>query len=351
MPKKDVLRVALAGVHRQVDSKLAGHNWASAFAEVPETTVVAVYDRGPETRQQFQDTWRDTWGAVDGFDDYGEMLEEAKPDIVCVSTRQTYHADHIEAAIAAGVRGLVCEKPLCTTLEEMDRIVDVLRTSEVPFAFGLELRWSESYNEVFRRLRDGVIGDVTSVVCHGVTELINHGCHFFDVALGMAGDAEPVSASGLIDDPNRWDDWRRGDPHGRGWVALDNGVNLGIMSEGGRRSYTIAGTAGRLVVMQEGERAYLWDTDDESGEFVDAPVELDVPRPDHPWHRGPAAVRDLADKVRNGGRTACDVDETRRATEIGFAIHASAAIGGAEVSFPVENRTIRVDSRPWGNDG
>ena len=350
MPAKDALRVALAGVHRQIDSKLGGHNWASAFAEVPETAVVAISDGDAGTRQQFQETWRDVWGDVDGYDDYGEMLEKVKPDIVCIATRQTYHADQIDAAIAAGVRGLVCEKPLCTTLEEMDRIVAALRTSRVPFAFGLELRWSESYNEVFRLLRDGVIGDVTSVVSHGVSELINHGCHFFDVALGMAGDPEPVSAAGLIDDPSQWDDWRRGDPHGRGWVALDNGVNLGIMSEGGRRSYTITGTAGRLVVMQEGERAYLWGTDDESGEFASAPVELDVPRPDHPWHRGPAAIRDLAGKVKNDGRTACDVEETRRATEIGFAIHASAALGGAEVSFPVQNRTIRVDSRPWGND-
>ena len=147
------------------------------------------------------------------------------------------------------------------------------------------------------------------MVSHGVTELINHGCHFFDVALGFAGDPEPVSASGLIDDPSRWDDWRRGDPHGRGWVALDNGVNLGIMSEGGRRSYTITGTTGRLVVMQEGERAYLWDTDDESGEFTSAPVELDVPRPDHPWHRGPRGnsrprgqcEQRREDRMRRGG--------------------------------------------------
>ena len=52
--------------------------------------------------------------------------------------------------------------------------------------------------------------------------------------------------------------------------------------------------------------------------------------------------------IRTGGRTACDVEETRRATEIGFAIHASSALGGARVSIPVDNRTIRIDARPWG---
>ena len=350
MPDKDALRVALAGVHRQTDKALGGHNWASAFAEVPETSVVAIFDKDEDTRKQFQSTWQDVWGNMAEYDDYGEMLEKVQPDIVCEATRQTYHADNIENAIESGVKGLVCEKPLCTSLEEMDRIIEILRTSSVPFAFGLELRWSESYQAIFRMLKDGAIGDVTSVVAHGVTELINHGCHFFDVALGMAGDPEPVSAAGLIDDPNKFDDWRHGDPHGRGWVMLDNGVNLGIMSEGGRRSYTITGSTGRMTVMKEGERAYLWQSDQETGEFLGNPLEVDVPRPTHPWHRGPASIRDLVDKVKNGGRTACDLEETRRATEIGFAIHASDALGGSRVTFPVNNRTIKVDSRPWGNE-
>ncbi len=350
MPNKDALRVALAGVHRQLDRKPGGHNWASAFAEVPQTAVVAVFDKGADTRQQFQDTWRGLWGEVERYDDYDDMLAKAKPDIVCVATRQTYHADHIEAAVAAGVKGIVCEKPLCATLEESDRIIAALRSGGAPFAFGLELRWSESYREIFRVLAHGAIGNVTSVIAHGVTELVNHGCHFYDVALGMAGDPEPVSASGLIDDPNKFDDWRRGDPHGRGWVALDNGVNLAIMPEGGRRSYTITGATGRMVVMQEGERAYLWETDTRTGDFTGPPIEIEVPRPAHPWHRGPASIRDLVDKARNGGRTACDVEETRRATEIGFAIHASNALGGASVPFPIQNRAIRIDSRPWGNE-
>jgi predicted dehydrogenase len=88
------------------------------------------------------------------------MLEKVRPDIVCVATRQTYHAEHIEAAVKAGVKGIVCDKPLCTTLDEADRILAALRQADVPLAFGLELRWSKQYQTLIQMLKNGAIGDV-----------------------------------------------------------------------------------------------------------------------------------------------------------------------------------------------
>lgn len=53
--------------------------------------------------------------------------------------------------------------------------------------------------------------------------------------------------------------------------------------------------------------------------------------------------------VRTDGKTMCDVEETLCLTEIGFAFHASHHLGGARVKMPVTNRTLCIDSRPWGN--
>lgn len=345
----DALRVAIAGCHRQVQATPGGHNWASGFAPVPEANVVAIFDRGAETRQQFQDTWHNTWGDIAAYDDYDNMLAEVKPDIVCVSTRQTYHAEHVEAAVAAGVRGVVVEKPLSTTLEEADRIIAACRDAGVPLANGTELRWSRQYQALISLLREGAIGEVTSVLMFGVTELINHGCHWYDLALGMAGDAEPVWASAIIDDPSEWDDWRREDPHGRGWVGLDNGVKLAVLREGGSRAFTVLGTAGRLEIFNEAAQAYLWKTNPGSRSLSEMPSLVPLPVDTDPWARGSAIVRDLVNAVRTGGKTMCDVEETRRLTEIGFAFHASHQLGGARVDMPVMDRTLRIDSRPWGN--
>ena len=81
----------------------AGHNWAAAFSAVPGTNIVAVHDYGAQTREQFAAVWD-----VPAYEDYAAMLAREQPDIVCVATRQTLHAEQIELAAAAGARGIVC---------------------------------------------------------------------------------------------------------------------------------------------------------------------------------------------------------------------------------------------------
>ena len=106
--KMDKLRVAIAGCHRMLDTANRGHNWANGFARAPDTTVVAVFDKDQATRERFRAVWRDTWGEMPAYGDYDRMLAETAPDIVCIATRQTMHADQIETAANAGVRGIAC---------------------------------------------------------------------------------------------------------------------------------------------------------------------------------------------------------------------------------------------------
>ena len=350
-----VLRVAVAGCHRQVTRRPGSHNWAAAFAEVPETRVVAVYDRGADTRAEFRAAWRATWGDIAAYDDYGRMLEEVRPDIVCIATRQTHHASQIADAAAAGVRGVLCDKPFVTTLAEADAALDACRKSGLAIAYGTEMRWDAAYRLLAQRLRDGLVGEVRAILGYGAPNLIFHGCHWYDTALLLAGDPEPLWVSGRVDAvaADEPDEGRRLDPPGRAWVGLDNGVLLTLLPEGGGRSFSVIGSGGRLEIVNDAHQAYLWEATP-GGRGADhlaaAPAAIEVPQADAPWPRGATLVRDLAHAVRTRRATQCDVPQIRRATEIGFAIHESHAAGGAAVSLPVTHRTRCIDPRPWGND-
>ena len=92
----DKLRVAVAGCHRMTHRTPGSHNFATAFHVVPETDVVAVFDLGAETRTEFVDCWREVWGDIPTYHDYQQMLGEIQPDLLCIATRQTMHADQIE---------------------------------------------------------------------------------------------------------------------------------------------------------------------------------------------------------------------------------------------------------------
>ena len=350
-----ILRVAVAGCHRQVTGKPGSHNWATAFAAVADTRVVAVYDRGAGARAEFRATWCGTWGEIAAYDDYGRMLDEVRPDIVCIATRQTHHCRQIMQAAAAGVRGILCDKPFVTSLTEADAALDACRKAGVTVAYGTEWRWDAAYRLLAARLRDGLVGEVRTILAYGSPNLIFHGCHWYDIALLLAGDPEPLWVSGRIDPvaAGEPDEGRRLDPPGRAWVGLDSGALLALLPEGGGRGFSVIGSGGRLEIVNDAHQAYLWEA--RSGppgrdHLAATPVSLELPEPASPWPRGAVLVRDLARAVRTGGATQCDVPQIRRATEIGFAIHESHAAAGAAVTLPVSARTRRIDPRAWGND-
>ena len=113
----------------------------------------------------------------------------------------------------------------------------------------------------------------------------------------------------------------------------------------GKMGYEVVGQDGRLFLLNDAKESYIWSPE---GESKMRPIEL--PQETDPWPAGPAMVRDLVQAVRTGQRTACDLPQARRATEIGFAIHTSSAGDGAKVHLPVEDRSLRIESFPWGNE-
>ena len=342
------LRVAIAGCHRMVQPAPGSHNFAAAFAAVPQVQVAAVFDREADTRAQFVDCWEGVWGRVPAYDDYQRMIEQVVPDLVCIATRQTQHAGQIEQAVRAGVRGILCDKPLATSLAEADRIVAACR--DVPLLLALDRRWVESYREARRLIAAGPIGKVTCLIAYGLPNLINHGCHWYDAMLALAGDLEPVWVGGLVDHVagESADSRRRMDPPGRGQIGLANGLVLYFTPDGkhenSRMSFEVIGESGRLLLFDDARKNYIW-RDGEGGL-----EKLELPAETGPWPAGAAMVQDLVRAVRTGGRTACDVEQVRRATEIGFAVHLSSRRDGARVALPAQERSLYVESFPWGNE-
>ncbi len=321
---------------------LTSHNFAAAFHAAPGVEIVAVFDYGAETRAEFVACWHDVWGDIPTFGDYESMLDEVKPDLLCVATRQTMHAEQIEAAVAAGVRGILCDKPLATSLSEMDRILATC--ANVPLAYGLDRRWSDPYLHL-RATMEELVGSINSAVAFGLSNTINHGSHLYDVLLALVGDPEPVWVSGLIDDSPSDNPRRKMDPPSRAQVGFYNGVIAYITTDGGKgHQFEVVGDRGRLSIRSDAKEAYLWRAGAQEIET------LNLPTVEGMWPEGPAMVRDLAEAVRSGRRTACDIEQARRATEIGFAIHHSSNQDGAKVNLADVDRSLRIPSFPWGNE-
>ena len=340
------LRVAIAGCHRMLDQASRGHNWANAFARVPETEVVAVFDKDTQTRNQFQSVWNSKWPNILMYENYDKMLIETRPDIVCIATRQTLHEEQIISAVNLGVRGVACEKPFATSLEEADRIISTCKDKNVSFAFLLDRRWMKPHSKVCELIKEGIIGEVRTIVGYGSPNLINHGCHWYDMAFALAGDVEPIWVNGYIQGLDDQDTSLQSlDPPGRVTIKLTNGCFIHILPDGFGLQFSVIGSEGYLVTLNDFQRIDYWKHD-----ALDDPITIDFQDEKSDWLAGPSAISDLVQSIRFGSKTCCGLEETRRATEVGFAVYASNQQGGIIVPMPTKDRDIQVNSLPWGNE-
>ena len=103
------------------------------------------------------------------------------------------------------------------------------------------------------------------MIIYGIPNLINHGCHWYDVALHLAGDLEPQWVSGFVEDTSTEppDSRRRLDPTGRCTVGLQGGVHLYFTPGGSRQpAFDVIGDQGRLTIMDDGRQAWQWQDSD-----------------------------------------------------------------------------------------
>ena len=92
------------------------------------------------------------------FDDYRQMLDRTKPDLVTVATPYGLHA---EPCIEAAQRGchLIVEKPVATTLEDLYRIRQAVRAHKVRLTTLFAFRFFPVVAAMRKAIQGGMIGE------------------------------------------------------------------------------------------------------------------------------------------------------------------------------------------------
>jgi myo-inositol 2-dehydrogenase / D-chiro-inositol 1-dehydrogenase len=75
----------------------------------------------------------------------GDLINDPAVDVVAICSRSGLHADHVDAACRAGVKAILCEKPLATSKLEAQMIADVSRDSGVPVVVGAMHRYDPAW--------------------------------------------------------------------------------------------------------------------------------------------------------------------------------------------------------------
>ena len=125
---------------------------AKAIQNLKNANLAAVWSRTKETAVEFAGHYE-----TEAFSDIQAMTEKKKIDLAIVCTPHPFHRDPAVAAAVAGANLLV-EKPLASTLDDCDIIIDACKKSGVKLGVISQRRWYEPVKRVKNAIEAGKIG-------------------------------------------------------------------------------------------------------------------------------------------------------------------------------------------------
>ncbi len=135
-----------------------GYFFADYYSEKshPGFELVAACDLNPAMFDRFPAKFRDL---IPYYGSLEEMLAKEEIDAVIVATNDPYHVEPTITALKAG-KHVLCEKPLCQTVEDAQLIARTVQESPGIFMVGFELREATIFRTMRRLLDEGRIGRV-----------------------------------------------------------------------------------------------------------------------------------------------------------------------------------------------
>jgi len=194
---KTPLRVLVVGCGNM------GGSHARAYQRISEYQIVGLVSRNPGSREALN---RSLGGAYALFSDFDTALEATHPDVVSINTYPETHAAFAIRALKAGAH-VFLEKPVATTVESCQRVLQTAQESRRKLVVGYILRHHPSwvkFIEIARSLgkplvmrmnlnqqSDGQAWLIHKNLMRSTSPIVDCGVHYVDVMCQMTG-SQPV---------------------------------------------------------------------------------------------------------------------------------------------------------------
>lgn len=121
-------------------------------------------------------------GANEVFADATTMLESVRPEALVVATTAPTHASITIAAAQAGVRFILCEKPMAVSLAEAKAMIGACEAAGATLAINHQMRFMPQYSQVKALIAGEDYGPLSSIVVAGSNfGLAMNASHYFEM--------------------------------------------------------------------------------------------------------------------------------------------------------------------------
>ena len=321
---------------------------ARAIDTIMEAELIGVYDQNPDKATIFSMKFNcKTFGSAD------ELCEDGRIDIVCVCTPSGMHLEPALTVIKAR-KHCVIEKPLETTLDRCDKIINAGIQNKVLVSVILPMRFSRVNIELKKAIDEGrfgrlVLGDAyikwfrgpeyyndvkwrSRLNSSGGGAVMNQGIHSVDLLRWFMGKVEAVCAfTGLLGHENL-----EVEDVAAATLKFENGA-LGVIeastavNPGFYRKIEVLGTHGSVIIEEEKILTWKFDEERDSDRIIREKYSGNIQSgggvSDPKAISDIGHLRQLLDVLKaldNGHPQSVDAMEARKAVELVLAIYASA---------------------------
>ena len=230
-------------------------SYARAILHTPGAELIAVCDTCPERLKEAEGVY-----GVQGYFTVREMIQKENLDAVCIATRTPGRAALIQEIVELGIKVILCEKPLCNSLQELNQLGDLFQDRGLTFIYGARRRFMEAYQKAREEIRKGTLGVLRSQIMQfGTARLFWGHPHTVDLAF-MMNEENPVR---YVQSNLEWNDassneLRIGDDPlvKMGFIEFQNGVQTHFCGGVGC-DLVLMGDEGILSVLEDGCRSVL----------------------------------------------------------------------------------------------
>jgi predicted dehydrogenase len=226
---------------------------------VPDVELIAFCDIIVERAQKAAEQYGVAGARV--YEDYKELLEKEKPDVVHVCTPNRAHCEISVAALEAGCH-VMCEKPMAINEADARKMLEAAKRTGKKLTIGYQNRYRADSQFLKAECEKGMFGEIYYAKAHAIRRravptwgvflneyeqgggpLVDIGTHALDLTLWMMDNYKPKYCVGtkyrkLADQKggtgNAWGDW---DPEKFtvedscfGFVVMENGATIVLES-------------------------------------------------------------------------------------------------------------------------
>jgi|TARA_A100001015_G_scaffold203797_1_gene227746 predicted dehydrogenase len=275
-------------------------------------------------------------------------IENSDIDGLVISTNGPSHKDLTLEAIKLGVKNILCEKPMATSLDDASKMINLCKKNNVRLAINHSRRWMQSYINLKKLLDKKIIGDIKHLSYQfGGGQLASNGGHLWDLARYLSS-SDPKSVMAILDSKTSVNPRGKqySDPGGYGLIKFTNDCRVFFdMKEDYSNPFflEIMGSHGRILI---DEKSNQWDIFARSKENWNLPIKVRTKLVKIPFKSTKVnmidASKNAIEELVSRRKISCKGEDGFSSLEVSVAAHESHKSENKFVDLPLNKNQRKI---------